>query len=31
MVSSLGSEDDVKECLAIGAKSFLRKPFAKET
>jgi two-component system chemotaxis response regulator CheY len=30
MVSSLGTEEDVQECLEIGAKSFLRKPFAKE-
>jgi two-component system chemotaxis response regulator CheY len=30
MVSSLGTEEDVRECLEIGAKSFLKKPFAKE-
>lgn len=30
MVSSLGTEEAVRECLAAGAKSFLQKPFAKE-
>jgi two-component system chemotaxis response regulator CheY len=30
MVSSLGTEEDVRECLEIGARSFLKKPFAKE-
>ena len=30
IVSSLGFDDGVEECLATGAKSFLRKPFAKE-
>jgi two-component system chemotaxis response regulator CheY len=30
MVSSLGTEEAVQECLALGAKSFLQKPFSKE-
>ena len=30
MISSLGTEDAVAECLEIGAKSFLQKPFKKE-
>jgi len=30
MVSSLGTEEDVRECLDIGAKDFLPKPFTKE-
>ena len=30
MVSSLGTEEDVQECLDIGAKNFLPKPFTKE-
>lgn len=30
MISSLGTEDAVEECLRTGAKSFLQKPFAKD-
>lgn len=30
MVSSLGTEDAVQECLTIGAKGFLPKPFTKD-
>lgn len=30
IVSSLGSEQAVEECIAAGAKSFLRKPFSRE-
>lgn len=30
MVSSLGTEDAVHECLKLGAKNFLQKPFEKE-
>lgn len=30
MVSSLGTEDAVHECLKSGAKNFLQKPFEKE-
>lgn len=30
MVSSLGTEEAVEQCLALGAKSFLQKPFSKE-
>jgi two-component system, chemotaxis family, chemotaxis protein CheY len=31
MVSSVGTEDTVKDCLKKGAKSFLQKPLQKET
>ena len=30
MISSLGTEDAVHECLSTGAKSFLQKPFARD-
>jgi two-component system chemotaxis response regulator CheY len=30
MVSSLGTEEAVEQCMALGAKSFLQKPFSKE-
>ena len=30
MVSSVGTEDTVKDCLRKGAKSFLQKPLQKE-
>ncbi len=30
IVSSLGTEDAVHECLATGARSFLRKPFKRD-
>ncbi len=30
MISSLGTEDAVHQCLTTGAKSFLQKPFARD-
>ena len=30
MISSLGTEDAVHECLATGARSFLQKPFTRD-
>jgi two-component system chemotaxis response regulator CheY len=30
IVSSLGTEDAVHECLTAGARSFLQKPFTKD-
>ena len=30
IISSLGTEDAVKECLSTGARSFLQKPFARD-
>jgi len=30
IVSSLGTEEAVEECVALGAKGFLRKPFARD-
>lgn len=31
MVSSLGTEENIAECLSVGAKTFIQKPFDKET
>ncbi len=30
IVSSLGTEESVEECVSIGAKGFLRKPFSRD-
>ncbi len=30
MISSLGTEDAIHECLTTGARSFLQKPFTRD-